>query len=196
MSLEDLRRALEPDAESDRPFAAVQRLLPRPADAPMIAHLDLPYRQWDGPRLPWKEDFGKAGGQVYSRDGDAPVRSCNEVEVAKRLRRVREHAYWISCYRADQIPAIWRAWARSPGEAPQWLLEIDRAIRVRIGSTSGGIPDVVAWNDDEPVRSALLVECKGAKESFKEGQEDWVTAALQVGLSRTQFAVAVRMSVS
>jgi hypothetical protein len=194
MSLEDLLRALEPDAESDQPFAAVKRRSPRTADPPLIAHLDLPYRRWDGPRLPWKEDFGKAGGQVYSRDGDAPVRSCNEVEVAKRLRRVRDHAYWISCYSAGQIPPIWRAWARAPEEAPRWLLEIDRAIRARTGSTSGGIPDVIAWNDDDPVHSALLVECKGAKESFKEGQEDWVTAALQAGLLRTQFAVAVRIS--
>jgi hypothetical protein len=35
---------------------------------------------------------------VHSLDGAAPLRSCNEVEVAKRLRDVRQHAYWFSGY--------------------------------------------------------------------------------------------------
>ena len=158
----------------------------------MIAHLDLRYRKWDGPKLPWKEDFGKAGGQVYSLDGTEPQRSCNEVEVAKRLRCVRDHAFWISCYSASQIPNLWRPWAKAPDEAPHWLLALDRNIRRLVSNAKGGIPDVVAWNDDDSRESALFVECKGTNESFKEGQEDWVAAALACGLHRTQFAVAVR----
>lgn len=60
---------------------------------PRVWHVEIRYRQWDGPRLPWSEDFGKASGQVYSLDGKEPIRSCNEVEVAKLLRSVRPEAY-------------------------------------------------------------------------------------------------------
>ena len=192
MSLADLRSSLEPTAEYERPFAAEKRTSPRQFEAPLITHFDLPYRQWDGPKLPWKDDFGKGRGQVYSRDGTPPERSCNEVEVAKRLRRVRDHAVWISCYNPAQIPELWRSWAQAPEEAPDWLLALDRQIRSQISARTGGIPDVVAWNDNDPLGSALLVECKGPKESFKEGQEDWVTAALRHQFAPEQFAVAVR----
>jgi len=192
MPLRDLRHALAPVRESIQPFAAAKRSSPRHFASPSIAHVEIAYRQWDGPRLPWKDDFGKAGGQVYSRDGSAPERSCNEVEVAKRLRRVRNHAYWVSCYRADQVPELWRPWVRAPDEAPDWLQSLDRRIRAEIKAPTGGIPDVVAWNDDDPLESALLVECKGPKESFKEGQEDWVAAAIRHGISPQQLAVAVR----
>ena len=105
---------------------------------------------------------------------------------------MRDHALWISCYSAEQIPDLWRPWASAPDEAPDWLLALDRSIRKVISSASGGIPDVVAWNDEDSTSSALFVECKGTKESFKEGQEDWLTAALENDLDRQQFAVAVR----
>lgn len=192
MSLSDLRRALEPTAEGERPFAAAKRSAPRRAEIPSIVHFDLPYRQWDGPKLPWKEDFGKGRGQVYSRDGAAPERSCNEVEVAKRLRRIRDNAFWLSCYSPDQIPDLWRPWTKAPKEAPDWLLSLEDDIRQAISAATGGIPDVVAWNNENSKQSALFVECKGTKESFKEGQEDWVTAALQSGIAPEQFAVAIR----
>jgi len=196
MSLDELRAALAPMAESARPFAATTRKTPRRNAAPLVVHFDIPYRQWDGPRLPWAEDFGKGRGQVHSRDGAAPVRSCNEVEVAKRLRSIREHAFWISCYRPRQIPSLWRPWACAPEEAPKWLLELDRRIRSTIGVARGGIPDVVAWSDTAPLESALFVECKGPTETFKEGQEDWLAAALTEGLLVEQVAVAVRSFVS
>lgn len=195
MSHDDIRAALEPSAEATRPFAAEKRAVARRVPAPDVLHLDVLYRQWDGPPLPWAEDFGKKGGQVYSRDGDEPQRSCNEVEVAKRLRRVRTHAFWVSSYSPSQIPAIWRAWTRAPEEAPGWLKTLDSRVREATGHPSGGIPDVVAWSDDDPTASALLVECKGPKESFKEGQEDWVVAALALGLRPEQLAVAVRQFV-
>jgi hypothetical protein len=192
MSHKELRAALEPLAEAEHPFAAEKRAAARWVPAPDVLHFDVPYRKWDGPPLPWAEDFGKRGGQVYSRDGGDPQRSCNEVEVAKRLRGIRAQAFWISSYSPGQIPAIWRPWTRGPQEAPEWLRTLDREVRTLTGRAAGGIPDVVAWNDDAPLGSALLVECKGPTESFKEGQEDWAVAALACGLRREQLAVAVR----
>ena len=169
MSQPDIRAALDPLRAAERPFAPDTRKTPRRAPAPVVLHLDVPYRQWDGPPLPFAEDIGKKGGQVYSRDGAEPQRTCNEVEVAKRLRLARAHAYWFSAYQPGQIPAIWRPWTRAPSEAPAWFLELDAAIRTATRRATGGNPDVVAWDDDTPLGTALFVECKGAKESFKEG---------------------------
>jgi hypothetical protein len=192
MSLSETRAALEPTSEYDRPFAAEKRKRPRPVAPPIVTHMEIPYRQWDGPKLPWAEDFGKGKGQVYSRDGSEPVRSCNEVEVAKRLRQVRDHAFWISCYSPSQIPSIWRPWAIAPEEAPAWVRSLDTQIRLKTGIPNGGIPDVVAWNDEDPVDSAIFVECKGRKESFKESQEDWVRGAVAQGIRLAQLVVAIR----
>ena len=91
--------------------------------------MDIRYRQWDGPRLPWSEDFGKASGQVYSLDGSVPQRSCNEVEVAKLLRAVRSEAFWISGFAPSKMPGLWRLWVLDPAEAPTWLKEFDRRLR-------------------------------------------------------------------
>ena len=192
MSTAEIRRALEPAAEVELPFAATKRKIPRQFPPPYVPHFTIAYRQWDGPKLTWAEDFGKGKGQVYSRDGTEPLRSCNEVEVAKRLRLVRDHAVWVSSYSPSQIPPIWRPWAVSPAEAPDWLQEIDRRIRVRTGAATGGLPDVIAWNNRDPIASAILVECKGRRESFKEGQEEWLRTALEEGVSLDQVAVAVR----
>ena len=178
MSLHELRVALAPTGESLLPFAAIDRRAPRRARAPLVIHFDLPYRQWDGPRLSWAEDFGKGKGQVYARDGGEPERSCNEVEVAKRLRTIREQAFWFSSYSPRQSPSLWRPWARAPEEAPAWLRDVDARIRLTISSSLGGIPDVIAWNGQGSLSSALFVECKGPKETFKEAQEDWITTAL------------------
>jgi hypothetical protein len=192
MSLDSLITVLEPAVHNLLPFEAKKRSVPRRQAPPLVWHLRIPYRKWDGPPLPWAEDFGKKGGQVYSRDGDEPLRSCNEVEVAKRLRRVRQHAFWVSSYSPSEIPALWRPWTIGPSEAPSWLLKLDEEIRSIIRQASGGTPDVVAWDERDPRKSALFVECKGAKESFKEGQEDWVAAALRCGIPNEHIAVAVR----
>jgi hypothetical protein len=110
---------------------------------------------------------------VYSLDGAAPLRSCNEVEVAKRLRDAREHAYWFSGYNVARVPEIWRPWVRSlNADAPGWLSQLNSAIRGVISSRRGGMPDVVAWNDLNPMKSALFVECKGPREAVLEAQED------------------------
>jgi hypothetical protein len=175
------------------PFIAYERKHERVGQTPRIWHVAIRYHQWDGPRLPWSEDFGKASGQVYSLDGGVPQRSCNEVEVAKLLRMVRPEAYWISGFAPSKMPALWRPWVLDPAEAPAWLKEFDQRLRPRISAPRGGMPDVVAWAPDRELESVLFVECKGPKEKNKEAQEDWVAAALTEGVPASNFAAAIRV---
>jgi hypothetical protein len=159
----------------------------------VIENIEFPYRRWDGPVGEWSEHFGKGRGQVHSLDGAAPLRSCTEVEVAKRLRGVRRQAYWFSGYNVARVPEIWRPWVRSlNADVPGWLSQLDRTIRGVISTRRGGMPDVVAWDDSDPMKSALFVECKGPREAVLEAQEDWVWAATQAGLTLSQVAVSVR----
>ena len=188
-------RALGSGSKAQRPLVARARKQERREAPPLVWHVEIRYRQWDGPRLPWSEDFGKASGQVYSLDGADPVRSCNEVEVAKLLRTVRPEAYWVSGFAASRIPELWRPWVLAPAEVPVWLREFDRRLRPRISAPTGGMPDVVAWAPDRGLDSLLFVECKGPKEDVKESQEDWVTAALEEGASVSSFAAGIRVFV-
>lgn len=173
------------------PFVATDKH-ERDGPSPLVWHVELRYRQWDGPRLPWSEDFGKASGQVYSLDGKRPVRSCNEVEVAKLLRTVRPEAYWISGFAPSRIPDLWRPWVLGPAEAPSWLKEFDRRLRPRVAAPRGGMPDVMAWDPDRGLDSVLFAECKGPKEKIKEAQEDWVAAAIKEGIPESSFATVIR----
>ncbi|MBA2344646.1 MAG: VRR-NUC domain-containing protein [Rubrobacter sp.] len=72
------------------------------------------------------------------------------------------------------------------------MKELDKRIRSRLISKTGGIPDVAAWDPDRPLETVIFVECKGPREDIKEGQEDWVAAAFEHGLTPENFAVAVR----
>jgi hypothetical protein len=176
-----------------RPFAAGKRKSDQRVRSPSVWHVELCYRQWDGPIGPWEEHFGKASKQVYPLDAGAPERSCNEVEVAKLMRAVREEAYWVSGYNASNIPGLWRPWVISPAERPVWLEELDRRLRPRIFAPRGGMPDVVAWDAAGPLESALFVECNGPTESVLEAQEDWVAAAIEDGVPAASFAAAIRV---
>ncbi len=176
-----------------RPLAAASRKRPPLGPASPVLHIQLAFRQWDGPVGEWRDHFGKGRGQVHSLDGKDPLRSCNEVEIAKQLRRVRQHAYWFSQYSVDLVPQIWRPWVRSlSSETPAWLTAFDARVRERIHSRSGGMPDVVAWNHGDPLRSALFIECKGPRERFSEAQEDWVLGAREAGLQLSQLGVSLR----
>jgi hypothetical protein len=177
-----------------RPLSAKRRKAEPYADASEVQHVQFPFRQWEREVGPWREHFGKGRGQVHSLDGREPLRSCNEVEVAKALRKVRDRAYWFSGYRVDLVPGIWRPWVRSLGEddVPDWLGSLDAKIRQQIRSGRGGMPDVVAWNEFEPTTSALFIECKGPNEAFGEAQEDWVWAAQSAGVRLSQLAVSLR----
>jgi hypothetical protein len=159
-----------------------------------VEHLQFEFQRWDGPIGAWHEHFGKGRGQVRSLDGTEPLRSCNEIEVAKRLRTVRDHAFWFSGFGARHIPEIWRPWLRQSSQSalPDWLASLNVAIRAKITFPSGGMPDVVAWNDRRSHRSAIFVECKGRGESFTQAQEDWVWAAHDSGVALSQIAVSLR----
>lgn len=174
-------------------FAAKRRKTPALGPPAVVAHIEFDFRQWDGPIGDWDEHFGKGRGQVYSLDGTVPLRSCNEVEVAKRLRTIRDHAFWFSEYAPSKVPDIWRPWVRSLGaDTPEWLRSLDMTIRRRVSSRRGGMPDVVAWNDHQPLESAFFIECKGPREAVGEAQEDWVCAARSGGVRVAQIAVSVR----
>ena len=115
------------------------------------------------------------------------------MEIAKLLRSVRREAYWISGYAPSRIPELWRPWVLGPAEAPSWLKEFDRRLRPRVAAPRGGMPDVVAWDPDQGLDSALFAECKGPKEKIKEAQEDWVAAAMAAGIPDSRFAIALRV---
>lgn len=57
------------------------------------------------------------------------------------------------------------------------------------------MPDVVAWDPELGLESALFVECKGPNEKIKEAQEDWVTAAIEEGIPPSSFAAGIRIFV-
>jgi hypothetical protein len=90
------------------------------------------------------------------------------VEVAKRLRAARDHAFWFSGFNTARMPAIWRPWVSTLRDAPEWLISVDTSIRERIPSRRGGMPDVVAWNDHNSLRSTIFIECKGRSEAFSD----------------------------
>ena len=133
--------AIGADSMGRRCFAATGRKYPAYGSPSNVEHIRFTFRQWDGPVGPWSEHFGKGRGQLHSLDGTEPLRSCNEVEVAKRLRNVRDNAFWFSGYNSGKVPGIWRPWVRSldvDGEVPDWLASLDGRIRRRICSKAGG----------------------------------------------------------
>jgi hypothetical protein len=87
---------------------------------------------------------------------------------------VRDHAFWFSGYGTKHIPTIWRLWLREDSQStmPDWLASLNEAIRSKIASRSGGMPEIVAWNDRRSLRSATFVACKGPRKSFTQAQED------------------------
>jgi hypothetical protein len=186
--------ALGPGRRTVVPFEARKSKTTRRVPPAGISQIEITYRGCDGPIGPWREHFGKGRGQVYPLDGMPPEPSCNEIEVVKLLRRVKQEAFWVSCYSPSLIPPAWRPWVLAFQEMPPWLKELDRPIRRQIASKNGGIPDVVAWDLERPRESAVFVECKGPKEAIGENQEAWVSGAIAEGLSPRQVAVAVRIA--
>lgn len=174
------------------PYKAVKRTHRRHAPPRQIEHIQFSFIQWGGRIGTWKEHFGKGRGQVYPLIEKKPLPSCQEVEVAKVLRHIRDQAFWVSAFNTSRMPLRWRPWVISMSELPPWLGRFDAKIRERITSYRGEMPDVVAWNDAHPLCSALFVECKGPKEKFGQNQEDWLWAAFAEGLKKSQVAVSVR----
>jgi hypothetical protein len=183
-----------------RPVVAPRRTTRAPGTPTKVEHIELDLVQWDGPIGDWKEHYGKGEGQVRSLHGTEPLRSCNEVEVAKQLMDVRDHAYWFSGFGISTLPEIWKPWARGFRDAPDWLTSLDARVQKRIVATGidatrrkpgDGMPDVVAWDDSDPLSSALFIECKGG-EAFGQSQEDWVWGARRAGVRVAQLAVSLR----
>jgi hypothetical protein len=174
------------------PFEAKKRKRDALVAPPILPHVVLPLRQWDGEVGPWEDHFGKGRKQAYPLVGVEPMPSCIEVEVVKLLRRCCQHAFWVSCFNAEKLPSRWRPYALALQELPRWLSDIDGEIRTRIASASGGVPDAVGWNEDSPKQSARFLECKAIGESVKESQQDWVTDAIAKHFSVSQFAVVLR----
>lgn len=181
-----------PGTKYEAPFAAPERIRDSLSPSPVVVHVEISYRQWDGPIGQWAEHFGKGRQQVYPLVGTDPIRSCNEVEIAKLLRAAGRSAYWVSCYNPSKVPDIWRPYTLAPEAMPDWLQQIDGKIRARTGHPKGGIPDVVSWDVSDPRGTVVFVECKGPKEKIKAKQEDWVCAAVEQGLEVERFAVAIR----
>jgi hypothetical protein len=186
--------ALGAQSLGERVFAARRpRTTPELGPPSAVEFIQFRFRRWDGTIGEWREHFGKAAGQVYSLDGSEPRRSCNEVEVAKRLRTVRDQAFWFSEYNPSSVPNLWQPWVRSlRGQTPTWLALLDATVRQHLSSKRGGMPDVVAWSEEEPLRSAIFVECKGPREAVSEAQEDWIWAARHAGVELSQLAVSLR----
>jgi hypothetical protein len=186
--------ALGAQSLGERVFAARRpRTTPELGPPSAVEFIQFRFRRWDGTIGEWREHFGKAAGQVYSLDGSEPRRSCNEVEVAKRLRTVRDQAFWFSEYNPSSVPNLWQPWVRSlRGQTPTWLALLDATVRQHLLSKRGGMPDVVAWSEEEPLRSAIFVECKGPREAVSEAQEDWIWAARHAGVELSQLAVSLR----
>lgn len=186
--------------EAERiPFKATKRKVARNWSKCSLPTLRIPFKPWDGEfldrKIHWNENFGKGTGQVYSLDGSDPLRSCCEVEVAKMFRKEGLKSYWISSYDTKPVPKIWRPYALTPKEMPEWLLALDQKIRHAGGlKNRGGIFDVVAWQDDNPRETALFIECKKPGEPIGENQEDWIQSALLLGLNPRNFGVVIRDS--
>jgi hypothetical protein len=168
----------------------------RPAEPPVIEHVEIAYEKWHGEILDPKRDWmGKGRGCVKPLDGAKPEPSCNEVEVAKLLRqRLGYEAWFFTTW--PSIPEDWRSWVGPEAAMPEWLRRLDAKIRDDpYGPVSGGMPDVVGWDSDtpDPLKSAVFVECKKPGETVGKNQEPWVTRAIALGVPPGAFAVAVRI---
>ena len=179
------RAIAAPAAEREAPRAA------RPFSVPEIELAGI--RLWSGDQVSRRESYGKGNGQIHSLGGTTPEPSCHEVELAEALRSIREKSYWFSPGGFGGLPTRWHPWARStPGkkvaglaDAPDWLADLDRSIRAIIAAPRGGTPDVIAWDDVNPIATAIFVECKGATEAFKASQGEWMWAARRLGVRQT-----------
>jgi hypothetical protein len=102
-------------------LAAKTRKSPSHGPPSTVAQIEFDLRRWDGPVGDWSEHFGKAGKQVHSLDGGEPLRSCQEVEVAKRLRAARDQAFWFRGLQPDagasDLATVGQHLARRPGLA-------------------------------------------------------------------------------
>lgn len=149
-------------------------------------HATVAFQRWmpapGAPKSLWAETYGKT--QIVSGDG---ARSVAEIELTCRLREAGWNAGWMDTF--GSAPGAWAKWLVKPSALPALL----RDTLERIGSdrkTGGyGQPDLVAWRGSS-LGEAVFVEYKGPSDRIRPKQDSWYRAALAVGISREQFAVA------
>jgi hypothetical protein len=79
-------------------------------------------------------------------------------------------------------------------ESREWIATYGKDSReraLRLAHLLTTAPEVT--HPDQELESVLFAECKGPKEKNKEAQEDWVAAAIDKGVSASNFAVAIRV---
>ncbi|CAN5122300.1 hypothetical protein BH18ACT10_BH18ACT10_07710 [soil metagenome] len=195
MAFDEWLNALGPGRRIKQPFRSNEiDVEARDTDPPVLEHVEIAYRGWDGPKGEHKDSMGKYSACVYPLDNEEPVRSCNEVEVAKLLRaHLGYEAFFLTTF---HIPGPWRPWTIPERNAPRWLRGLDDKIHKHpYGLTDrGGMPDVVAWDPaaSEPLTMAVFVECKKPREKIRKSQEQWFAAALALGIRPEACTVAIR----
>jgi hypothetical protein len=140
--------------------------------------------RWSAPPdavpLPWHVTYGKT--PIIGQDGQQTVA---EIELVRRLREAGWRAGWVDRFGA--APTAWARWIVQASTLPSPLRASYEAIADHAGSS--GVPDVIAWRG-ESLGEAVFVEHKGPSDRIRSGQEAWLRAARQIGMSPDQFAVA------
>lgn len=191
MGRQDWHPALGTSRVRQVPFAARKRGAERRQEPPVVTQIALPYRQWDGPGGPGAttrarpqsrstRSAGAAGAQLQRGRGGEAAPQGPPVGLMGLLVGPGQGASYL----ASLVHSAHGASAVAQGPGPR------DPCRPRVEGrrhTGRGRLD-----PDDPLETLVLVKCKRQKEDIKESQVDWVAAALERGLDRDNFAVAVR----
>ena len=141
---------------------------------------------------PRANDFRKgAAAQIDDGNGDPTFA---ELIVADRLRGSGWDCVWYSAFGNKKIKSWpWDAPEPQTGEIPQYVCKVLTKVSVARQELTGankatfhGIPDVIAWRQDDLV----MIECKHAKhDRLRSDQAEWFQCAKITGLSVTQFGI-------
>ena len=105
-----------------------------------------------------------------------------EIELTRRLR----DAGWVDTF--GSAPKEWAEWLVKPNSFPSALEHFVNEIKHATGR-KGGKPDIVAWRGNS-LAQAVFIEYKGPRDTIKQGQVEWLQAALRAGMSLEQYAIA------
>ena len=139
------------------------------------------------------EPFGK--GRAAQIDDGHGLPTFAELLVCDRLRRSGWEAVWASTFGSLRFITAW-PWDMSSAEErdriPAQPTEVigqiagARCQRKNIKTSFGGIPDVIAWRDDD----LAMIECKRAGEDhLGKAQEEWFHCAFDMRQSNLQLGV-------
>lgn len=149
-------------------------------------HISVEFDPWvqpaGSPALSRAETYGWKP-QIIGSDSS---RSVGEVELAQRFRRAGYNAYWIDTF--GSAPEPWKKFIAKRDQLPPYAAGMLTKVQSAAGKKLGGAPDVIAWRNGES--AVRFVEYKGPKDKIREGQDAWLRAALDQGLSPTSYVVA------